>query len=240
MSAPQQQQQPDRRPLSARLGIKLELLQPSSQESEGEGGSRPLTGGYTADRSTVGSAASSSVAAAAGAGGAGAASSTAAVGGGGGGGGAGGQQHHHHGHHHGHGHGHHHRRGGPGTGHSQLDEAAAEAASRQVGWWVGLGYLGGWVRTEAGQDKSWAPTPTDHIFMVYIQVVERLRAAGVNLLALDFDMTVLDIHTGGRWTGKAQVRAFGFGGLGCMHVCMYVRPAGWRVSLFTYTHTFVQ
>ena len=28
------------------------------------------------------------------------------------------------------------------------------------------------------------------------KVVAKLKAAGINLLALDFDMTVLDIHTG--------------------------------------------
>ena len=31
------------------------------------------------------------------------------------------------------------------------------------------------------------------------KVVAKLKAAGINLLALDFDMTVLDIHTG-RWS----------------------------------------
>jgi hypothetical protein len=33
------------------------------------------------------------------------------------------------------------------------------------------------------------------------KVVERLKASSINFLALDFDLTVLDIHTGGRWSG---------------------------------------
>jgi len=32
-------------------------------------------------------------------------------------------------------------------------------------------------------------------------VLIRFKSLGINLLAIDFDMTIIDIHTGGRWTG---------------------------------------
>ncbi|KAM3574287.1 hypothetical protein VYU27_003767 [Nannochloropsis oceanica] len=44
------------------------------------------------------------------------------------------------------------------------------------------------------------------------KVVSKLKASGINLLALDFDMTVLDIHTGGQWAGKAS------------ELCSHIRP----------------
>lgn len=36
------------------------------------------------------------------------------------------------------------------------------------------------------------------------KVVVKLVEAGINFLALDFDLTVLDIHTGGRWGGSPE------------------------------------
>ena len=45
------------------------------------------------------------------------------------------------------------------------------------------------------------------------RIVQRLKTLKLNFLALDFDMTVIDIHTGGRWSGSAcelseQIRPF--------------------------------
>lgn len=34
--------------------------------------------------------------------------------------------------------------------------------------------------------------------------VERLNEVGINLLAIDFDQTILDIHTGGRWQSSLE------------------------------------
>jgi hypothetical protein len=34
------------------------------------------------------------------------------------------------------------------------------------------------------------------------QAITKLKEVGVNFLALDFDRTILDIHTGGRWNGS--------------------------------------
>jgi nucleoside diphosphate kinase len=36
------------------------------------------------------------------------------------------------------------------------------------------------------------------------KVIARLEAIGINFLALDFDQTILDTHTGGRWPGTAE------------------------------------
>jgi hypothetical protein len=36
------------------------------------------------------------------------------------------------------------------------------------------------------------------------EVVAKLEAVGINFLALDFDQTILDTHTGGRWTGSSD------------------------------------
>jgi CRISPR/Cas system endoribonuclease Cas6 (RAMP superfamily) len=35
-------------------------------------------------------------------------------------------------------------------------------------------------------------------------VMAKLEAVGINFLALDFDQTILDTHTGGRWTGSSD------------------------------------
>lgn len=35
-------------------------------------------------------------------------------------------------------------------------------------------------------------------------IVEHLASRGINFLAIDFDMTMIDVHTGGRWTGTAK------------------------------------
>lgn len=35
------------------------------------------------------------------------------------------------------------------------------------------------------------------------ELVELLRDAGVNFLAVDFDLTLVDVHTGGQWQGSA-------------------------------------
>mmetsp|Transcript_17129 Transcript_17129/g.22623 ORF Transcript_17129/g.22623 Transcript_17129/m.22623 type:complete len:186 (+) Transcript_17129:255-812(+) len=34
-------------------------------------------------------------------------------------------------------------------------------------------------------------------------ITKKLKDQGINFLALDFDLTVLDVHTGGRWLGQA-------------------------------------
>jgi len=34
--------------------------------------------------------------------------------------------------------------------------------------------------------------------------IKRLQEVGINFIAVDFDMTVLDVHTGGRWSGSAK------------------------------------
>jgi len=36
------------------------------------------------------------------------------------------------------------------------------------------------------------------------KVVAKLKELNINFLALDFDLTVLNIHTGGRWGGSAE------------------------------------
>lgn len=36
------------------------------------------------------------------------------------------------------------------------------------------------------------------------KVVAKLEAVGINFLALDFDQTILNTHTGGRWQGTAE------------------------------------
>ena len=61
-----------------------------------------------------------------------------------------------------------------------------------------------------------------------LEVVTRLKAAGVNLLALDFDMTVLDIHTGGRWGGQVG------GWVGCVTCVLYVLIIHPPLSLSTW------
>ena len=35
-------------------------------------------------------------------------------------------------------------------------------------------------------------------------IIAHLRSIGINLLAIDFDRTIIDIHTGGRWEGSAE------------------------------------
>eukprot|EP00527_Entomoneis_sp_CCMP2396_P004477 CAMPEP_0198146486 /NCGR_PEP_ID=MMETSP1443-20131203/29609_1 /TAXON_ID=186043 /ORGANISM="Entomoneis sp., Strain CCMP2396" /LENGTH=201 /DNA_ID=CAMNT_0043810471 /DNA_START=214 /DNA_END=819 /DNA_ORIENTATION=- len=35
-------------------------------------------------------------------------------------------------------------------------------------------------------------------------VLIRFKELGINFLAIDFDMTMIDVHTGGRWMGTAQ------------------------------------
>lgn len=34
--------------------------------------------------------------------------------------------------------------------------------------------------------------------------IMRLRAVGINFVAVDFDFTTIDLHTGGRWAGTAE------------------------------------
>ena len=41
---------------------------------------------------------------------------------------------------------------------------------------------------------------------------ERKSVAGINCLALDFDLTIVDIHTGGTWAGSST------------ELCAHVRP----------------
>jgi len=36
------------------------------------------------------------------------------------------------------------------------------------------------------------------------QAIAKLKELGINFLALDFDCTILDIHTGGRWNGSLE------------------------------------
>lgn len=35
-------------------------------------------------------------------------------------------------------------------------------------------------------------------------ILIRFKELGINFLAIDFDLTILDVHTGGRWMGTAQ------------------------------------
>ena len=35
-------------------------------------------------------------------------------------------------------------------------------------------------------------------------MIDSLKAAGINFLAVDFDMTLIDRHTEGRWSGTAS------------------------------------
>jgi hypothetical protein len=44
------------------------------------------------------------------------------------------------------------------------------------------------------------------------QVVQRLKSSGVNCVCLDFDRTILQVHTGGVWTESL------------VELCQYVRP----------------
>lgn len=36
------------------------------------------------------------------------------------------------------------------------------------------------------------------------QILEHLANKGINFLAIDFDLTMIDVHTGGRWAGTAK------------------------------------
>jgi len=36
------------------------------------------------------------------------------------------------------------------------------------------------------------------------QAITKLKEVGINFLAIDFDCTILDIHTGGRWNGSLE------------------------------------
>ena len=47
-------------------------------------------------------------------------------------------------------------------------------------------------------------TSTSRAAVSLDQAMARLEALGINLLALDFDQTILSIHTGGRWQGSAE------------------------------------
>ena len=45
-----------------------------------------------------------------------------------------------------------------------------------------------------------------------LDLIKRLKEKGINMLAVDFDQTMIDIHTGGRWTGTSE------------ELCSHVRP----------------
>lgn len=47
--------------------------------------------------------------------------------------------------------------------------------------------------------------------------LDRLSSLGINCLALDFDQTIIDIHTGGRWPGTAE------------ELIEHVRPEFWQL-----------
>lgn len=48
------------------------------------------------------------------------------------------------------------------------------------------------------QQQPLQPTPRQHSSAI-MGAVAKLKELGINFLALDFDQTILDIHTGGRW-----------------------------------------
>lgn len=43
------------------------------------------------------------------------------------------------------------------------------------------------------------PAPTRQYSMAITSAIAKMKELGINFLALDFDQTILDIHTGGRW-----------------------------------------
>jgi hypothetical protein len=52
-----------------------------------------------------------------------------------------------------------------------------------------------------------SPSPcitTGHIKNIVHRAVQRLIELNINLLAIDFDLTFIDIHTGGRWLGTEE------------------------------------
>eukprot|EP00526_Cylindrotheca_closterium_P023879 CAMPEP_0113620090 /NCGR_PEP_ID=MMETSP0017_2-20120614/10224_1 /TAXON_ID=2856 /ORGANISM="Cylindrotheca closterium" /LENGTH=197 /DNA_ID=CAMNT_0000529721 /DNA_START=108 /DNA_END=701 /DNA_ORIENTATION=- /assembly_acc=CAM_ASM_000147 len=48
------------------------------------------------------------------------------------------------------------------------------------------------------QQQQLQPTPRQHSSAI-TAAISKLKELGINFLALDFDQTILDIHTGGRW-----------------------------------------
>jgi hypothetical protein len=51
-----------------------------------------------------------------------------------------------------------------------------------------------------------SPAPTQHSSAI-LSSMTKLKELGINVLALDFDQTILDVHTGGRWD-KSQEELF--------------------------------
>ncbi len=50
-----------------------------------------------------------------------------------------------------------------------------------------------------------SPTPSQHYSSKGIsQALAKLKELGINFLALDFDQTILDVHTRGRWEGTLE------------------------------------
>jgi len=43
-------------------------------------------------------------------------------------------------------------------------------------------------------------------------LIATIADAGINFLALDFDLTIVDVHTGGQWPGSAE------------ELCEHMRP----------------
>lgn len=53
-------------------------------------------------------------------------------------------------------------------------------------------------------DNYWGDMDETAALHASRQIVIKMKEAGINLVALDFDFTVIDVHTGGRWQGSAD------------------------------------
>ena len=58
---------------------------------------------------------------------------------------------------------------------------------------------------QAGDKKKGRQMATTASYSTAItSAITKLKEVGINFLALDFDQTILDIHTGGRWKGTVE------------------------------------
>lgn len=56
---------------------------------------------------------------------------------------------------------------------------------------------------QQNQKQTMATTTTSYSTAI-TSAIMKLKEVGINFLALDFDQTILDIHTGGRWKGTLE------------------------------------
>jgi hypothetical protein len=68
--------------------------------------------------------------------------------------------------------------------------------------------------------------------------IKRLQELGVNFLAIDFDLTILDVHTGGRWSGTLD-ELLGHVRHEFRQLIVAARQNGIRVAVVTFTSQVV-